>query len=315
MRRVLTLLACIIFSQAIYAQGSSIGDAENISIAVIAAKQQNAPDAVNTYIENKLHQLISQNGLGSSDYQGRFIVTASIVSATKDIIPGPPKQIAENVDITFYIVDMMEHTIFSTTTISTKAVDASEEKALIKAVRSINVKMPQITSFISEGRNKILSYYSSHADQIILTAKSLAKQRKYEKALYELCAIPAVCGEAYNKAIAAADGIYQEYVDYLCSENLAKARSVWMAQQNASGASAAGEYMSKIYPDAKCYKEAQSLYKEIKDKVLSDWNFEIKKYDDGIALEKQRIQAWRAIGVAYGNHQQPVDYNINWLVR
>lgn len=315
MRRVLILLACIIFGQAIFAQGENGDDVGNIPIAIVAAKQQNVPDAVNTYIENKLHQVISQNGLGSSDYQGRFVVTASIVSATKDIIPGPPRRIAENVDITFYIVDMMEHTIFSTTTISVKAVDASEEKALIKAVCSINVKMPQIKSFVSEGRNKIVSYYSSHADQIILTAKSLAKQRKYEEALYELCAIPAVCGEAYNKAIAAADGIYQEYVDYLCSENLAKARSAWMAQQNASGASAAGEYLSKIYPDAKCYKEAQSLYKEIKDKVLSDWNFEMKKYDDVIALEKQRIQAWRAVGVAYGNHQQPVDYNINWLVR
>lgn len=311
MRRVLILLACIIFGQAIFAQVSN-GD---IPIAVVAAKQQNVPEAVNTYIENKLHQVISQNSLGSSDYQGRFIVTAFIVSATKDILPGPPKQIAENVDITFYIVDMMEHTIFSTTTISKKAVDASEEKALIKAVRSINVKKPQIISFVTEGRNKIVSYYSSHADQIILTAKSLAKQRKYEEALYELCAIPAACGEAYNKAIDAADAIYQEYVDYFCSENLAKAKSAWMAQQNATGATAAGEYLSKIYPDAKCFKEAQSLYEEIKSKVLADWNFEIRKYEDDVALEKQRIQAWRAIGVAYGNHQQPVDYNINWLVR
>ena len=315
MKRILTVLACIIFSQAIYAQGDNGVDAGNIPIAVVAAKQQNVPDAVNTYIENKLHQVISQNGLGSSDYQGRFIVTASIVSTTKDIVPGPPKQIAENVDMTFYIVDMMEHTIFSTTTISVKAVDASEEKTLIKAIRSINVKMPQITSFVTEGRNKIVSYYSSHADQIILTAKSLAKQRRYEEALYELCAIPAACGEAYNKAIAAADAIYQEYVDFLCSANLAKAKSAWMAQQNASGASAAGEYLSKIYPGAKCYKEAQSLYEEIKAKVLADWNFEIKKYDDGIALEKQRIQAWRSVGVAYGNNQQPVDYNINWLVK
>lgn len=311
MRRVLILLACIIFGQAIFAQVTN-GD---IPIAVVAAKQQNVPEAVNTYIENKLHQVISQNGLGSSDYQGRFIVTASIVSATKDILPGPPKQIAENVDITFYIVDMMEHTIFSTTTISEKTVDASEEKALIKAVRSINVKKPQITAFVTEGRNKIVSYYSSHADQIILTAKSLARQRKYEEALYELCAIPAACGEAYNKAIVAADVIYQEYVDYLCSENLAKARSAWMAQQNASGATAAGEYLSKIYPDAKCYKDALSLYNEIKSKVLADWNFEIRKYEDNVSLEKQRILAWKAIGVAYGNHQQPVDYNINWLVR
>ena len=60
--------------------------------------------------------------------------------------------------------------------------------------------------------------------------------------------------------------------------------------------------------------EAKALYNEIKQKVTSDWDFENReKYKDEAGLKKQRIEAARAIGVAFGNGQQPVTTNITWL--
>ena len=94
-------------------------------------------------------------------------------------------------------------------------------------------------------------------------------------------------------------------MDQVCVENLAAAKAAWAAEQNSTGAAEAGKYLSEIYPDAKCYGDAEELYKEIKGKVLDDWKFEMKKYNDQVALESQRINAAREIGVAYGNHQQP----------
>ena len=55
------------------------------------------------------------------------------------------------------------------------------------------------------------------------------------------------------------------------------------------------------------------LYSEIKGKVLDDWKFEMKKYQDGIDLEKQRIEAARQIGVAYGTHQPAQTTSIEFL--
>lgn len=315
MKKIFLMVAGIFFANALFAQVGNGGDSWLVPIAVVAASQSDIPQTVNTYIEDKLHQIVSDNGLGSSDYQGRFIITASIVSVSKDIVPGPPKQVVENLDITFYIVDNVEHKVFSSVTVPAKVVEASDEKALIKAIRTLNINNPNINAFVKVGRDKIVAYYSSRADQIIRTAKSLAKQRKFDEAFYELAAIPEECGEAYTRALETAETIYLEYVNYLCDVNLAKARAAWTAEQNANGATVAGEYLSQIYPDAKCYGEAQKLFNQIKDKVLDDWKFEIRKYEDGISLKKQHIQAWRAVGVAYGSHQQPVDYNINWLVR
>ncbi len=290
-------------------------NSEFLPIAVVAARQQNVPETANRFIEDKLHQVVSQNGLGSADYFGRFILTASIVPVTKDVLAGPPKQFSENIDVTFYIVDNIDKKIYSSTTVSAKAVNASEEKVLNSAIRSIRTNSKQITDFVNTGREKIVAYYSSQADLIIAKANTLAKERKYEAAFYELSAIPDACGSAYIRAIASAAVIYQEYVDYMGELNLAKAKSAWTANQNALGAAEAGEYLCNILPDAKCYERAESLYKEIKSKVLDDWKFEMSVYKDGISIENARIEAWKQIGVAYGTNQQEETTNVTWLVR
>ena len=316
MKRIISVFSCLmLLASSLYAQSNDAPVAGNIPITVVGSAQENVPEGTNTFIENKLQQIISQNGLGSADYYGRFVITASFMPVTKDIVPGPPKQFSENLDVTFYIVDNIDQKIFSSTTVSARAVDASEEKILNKAIRSINVKSPQMTSFVNEGREKIVNYYISQADRIIATAQSLARQRNYEAAFYELSAIPQACGAAYDKAMAAGNVIYQEYVDYMCDVNLAKARSAWMAEQNSYGAYEAGEYLSQILPDAKCYGSAEALYEEINAKVLDDWKFEMKKYHDQVALEQARIDAWRQVGVAYGKNKKSDTYNVTWLVR
>ena len=60
-------------------------------------------------------------------------------------------------------------------------------------------------------------------------------------------------------------------------------------------------------------KAVNNVNTEIRDKVLADWQFEMKKWQDGIDLESQRIEAMRQIGVAYGNGQQPTTYGLGWL--
>lgn len=316
MKRIIPVFSCLmLLASSLYSQSNDVPVAGNIPITVVGSAQENVPEGTNTFIENKLQQIISQNGLGSADYYGRFVITASFMPVTKDIVPGPPKQFAENLDVTFYIVDNIDQKIFSSTTVSARAVDVSEEKVLNKAIRSINVKSPQMTSFVNEGREKIVNYYISQADRIIATAQSLARQRNYEAAFYELSAIPQVCGAAYDKAMAAGNVIFLEYVDYMCDVNLAKAKAAWMAEQNSDGAYEAGDYLSQILPDAKCYGSAEALYKEIKAKVLDDWKFEMKKYNDQISLEQARIDAWRQVGVAYGKNQKADTYNVTWLVR
>lgn len=286
-----------------------------IPLSVVIPEQVNklSPGS-ESYLTNKLKQAAAANGLSVNEGLSRFFITAVITPLTKDVIPGPPQQIAQNLEITLYIADGFDQKVFATTNVTAKGVGTNDTKAYIDAVKHINVKSKELKEFTEEGKKKIIAYYEAQCDNIIKKANSLATQKEYEAAIYELTAIPDVCS-CYDRALAATATIYQQYTDYLCDINLAKAKMAWAADQNSFGASAAGEYLAYIYPDAKCYGEAMDLYKEIKRKVLDDWKFEMKIYQDGVDLEKERIKAWRAVGVAYGNHQQPVTTYVNWLFR
>ena len=287
---------------------------QGITLSVIVPEQQDPlPAGAESYLVNKLTQVAINNGIAAGRDFGRFFIAANIGMATKDILPGPPTQISQNIEITLYIADYFDQKIYSSTTIKATGVGTNETKSFINALQNMPVKSPQLNQFVTEGKDKILAYYRQQGDLIIQQAKTLAAQRKYEEAFFLLTAIPDAVRDVYERAMDATLEIYQSYVDYLCEVNLAKARAAWAAHQNSEGAEAAGVFLSQIYPDAKCHAEAMELYTEIRDKVLADWQFEMKKWQDGIDLESQRIEAMRQIGVAYGNGQQPTTYGIGWL--
>lgn len=82
----------------------------------------------------------------------------------------------------------------------------------------------------------------------------------------------------------------------------------------------AGAVLSQIDPDSRCYTGSQSLISKMGAKVLQDekrdWSFMEKVYSDQVMLESLRIRAFRDVGVAFGENQQPTYvYDIMWLFR
>lgn len=312
MKKVTLLLICFGITLMSYSQQAST-KGSSISLKVIV---EDTPEVVPTtakvQVINKLNTLITKNGIASGDLLNRFFITVISSPLTKDITPTSPAQIAQTLEMTFYIADYFDKKVFSTTSVTVKGVGTNETKSYMDAVKNINVNSPVLLKFIDEGKSKIIDYYNSQAETIMSQAKALSLKKQYEEALYLLTSIPSEC-DKYNQSLALSIEIYQQYVNYLCDVNLAKAKTTWMSQQNSEGAAATAEYLGQIYPDAACYGEAQKLYTEIKGKVLDDWKFEMKKWQDGVDLESQRINAFKEVGVAFGKGQQPTTTNIAWL--
>jgi hypothetical protein len=104
--------------------------------------------------------------------------------------------------------------------------------------------------------------------------------------------------------------IYKQYDDYTCGQYLAAAKAAWANIDHDKAA----ENLAYITPDSKCYAEAQTLAGEIKNKLLEDgkvWDFKLKRYNDAVDLEKQRLQTIRDIGVAYATALSR-EYYSNW---
>lgn len=308
MRKLFSICAAALISATMFA-----AETQFLPISVYAAdNSENFPEGAKAMIENKLTQLLTRNGIAGLDYMGQFVLTITTTPLDKDIIAGPPMKISEKMEMNLYIVDAYAKTIFSSTSFTVRGLGETENKCYLNAISRMPLQTPQIAQFIQEGKEKIIGYYDHEGEALIKKAQYLAKQKKYDEALFWVALIPQQ-SKHYDAALAAGQAIYQQYINNECNVNLAAARQAWAAHQNANGAEAAGEFLAKILPDAACYGDAMALYKEIKGKVLDDWKFEMKQYQDGVDLEKQRIEAARAVGVAYGTHQPSKEVNIDFI--
>ncbi len=293
MKKILTIiiLACTAFTSNAQVKLDDFGRIilntylpDNISLAV---------EPKNLLI-TKLNQITTFNGMGGSQANPRFIITANVNVSSKDIIAGPPQMIAQNIDITFFVGDAIANTIFSNTTISLKGVGTNENKACIDALKTINPKNREVLAFLEEGKTKIINYYSTNCDFVIKNAQTLVKQEKYDEAIYQLSLVPDVCQECYFKCLDTLTSIYQQKIDSDCKLKLNEAKVSWTASQTPNGAEKAADILSKINPLATCQKDVTAFIKSIDAKLKADekarWQFKLKQYADKIAMQKEKVR-------------------------
>lgn len=298
-------------------------------------------------LNNKLSQVTSNNGMGGSQINPRFIITADVNIGTKDIIAGPPQMIAQNVDVTLFIGDAMTNTIFSNVTLSLKGVGTNENKALIEAFKQINPKNKEVINFLEEGKDKIISFYTTNCDFMIKDAHALVNQEKYNQAIFQLSLVPEVCKDCYFKSLDYLSSVYQQKIDAECKVKFNEAKLSWASAQNSSGAERAGEILSSINPMASCQPEINAFINTIEAKLKEDekarWQFKMKQYADkveaqkeqeriaeekskrddeyrenqsqrNLELDKIRVSAYRDVAVEYAKNQpKTINYNtIYW---
>jgi hypothetical protein len=265
-------------------------------------------------LETKLSQITTNYGMGGSSVNPRFIITAVLNVTTKDIVPGPPQMIAQNIDVTLFVGDAVTNSAFSNTIISIKGVGTNENKALIDAIKNINPKNKEITAFLEEGKNKIISYYVTQCDFIIKDSETLAKQEKFDEAIYKLALVPEVCKDCYFKTTELVGNLFQQKIDTDCKTKLAKAKMLWSGQKNGKKAEEVIDVISDINPNAGCYTAVEIFTKEINAKIKAEekarLELALKKYNDKISIEKQQVNAYKEIAVEYAKSQpKTITYN------
>lgn len=270
-------------------------------------------------LKNKLSAACAQSGMGATDDFCQFVLTSAVSITDKYVNPGNPPKYFEKGDLTVYVVDVLGKKTFDSMIVPITGVGNSEEQAHMKAFKALSPANPNLKKFLSGANTKIVNYYESQIDNIITQAQSLAKVYKYDEALFKLGLVPEACPSYSSKIVPAAADIYQKYIDDQANRNLAKAKAVWIAGQDASAAAEAAEYLAEIMPEAKCYPESVALSKEIAARVKADIQYyrDIEARDNAqqYDLAKRKINAWRDVGVAYGNHQKSTTYYTAWPVR
>ena len=273
----------------------------------------NVPDAAKSALYQSLSRISTTNGLTTDSPITPFVLTAHCDVLDKSNIPGPPIQTVYNLGITFYIADTYTKKKFGTAYITVDGVGTGEVKSYMNAFKQINGKNSEITSLINRGKANMMKYYDTQYSNIIKEAKRLASLQQYEEALTMVLSIP-LCSKGGEQATAYGLELYKKYLNRLNLYVLNQARALWAAGQDQATAYEVCALLAQIDPEASCYADAAKLLKEVKSQVRSDIDFEMReKYHDEIKLERERISAMRAVGVAFGNGQKPTTTNLMWL--
>jgi len=307
----------LLFVGSANAQAPAGAEVPAIPISIFFSEQSaNIPQEAVGSLTNKMRAAAARNGLGATDDNNQFFLTCQATVEEKYVIPGPPPQYFQKLDLTFYVVDSFTKKIFDSVSFPSQGVDKSETKSYLACFRAVNPSNPKLGAFLKGTAVKIANYYEEQLDNIITRASNEAKAYNYASALAILSQVPEAI-PSYWKVMDAASEIYQKYIDDEANRNLAKARSVWNAGQDAAAAAEAGEYLALILPDATCYPDAMKLSDEMKARVKSDIDYyrkrDEKREDREYDLKKRETEAWRAVGVAYGNNQKANAYYNAWL--
>lgn len=320
MKRLVLFVICLACFASAYAQNNAKTHDDfgriTLSTYIDRGKTKLPPTSYNV-LQNKLTNIVTQNGFGSAMGE-RFIITANCNLLTKDITATVPPMHAYTVDVTLYVGDGIDGTLFSTYSLTCKGVGETEDKAYLAAIKNIKANNPEIKAFLDEGKTRILEYYNSRCDFLITDAKSQAALENYDEALYMLLSIPDACKDCYMRAQSELPGIYKNKIDMECAAHLNQARSVWMSRGSAGDArDAAWEasmLLSEINPKAACYDEALDLMKQIGKKMESidnrEWEF-VKRMEENRHKEAMSsINAAKEIEMAWAKNQPKTIYNI-----
>jgi len=308
-KTILSAAAVLLVSNMSFGQGSK--DAARIAMTAYVPQQiEHMPSSARKMLANKLGQVVTKNGIGGGSLNPRFIIAPNITVLTKDLTATAPPMTAMTLEVTLYIGDGIDGTLFETESITVKGVGTNETKAYISALKRIKPAHPDLKAFMERGKQKIIDYYKAKCDFIIKEAQTLEAQNKFDEAIYTLITVPEVCKECYDKCMDAVAPIYKKQIDRECKIKLGEAKAVWNAAQDMAAAETAGAILATIAPEASCFGEVRSLNNKIAARVKvigeREYRYQLKEQ----AQESERIQAVRDIGVAYGRGQpKTVVYN------
>lgn len=284
---------------------------DGIALATYVPQQiENVPASARKMLVNRLAQIITKNGISENPYNSRFVLVPNVTVLSKDVTATAPPKIALNLNVTLYIGDGIEGTIFASESIELKGVGTNETKAYMSAIKRLSPKNTQVLEFVEAGKTKIIEYYNANCSNILKKASALESQNQFEEALVLLTTVPEA-STCFDKVKSKIKVLYQKSIDRDCKQKLSEATAIWSANQDLNAANEAGAILASVEPQGSCYGQVKSLYAKIaarvKDVSDRDWKYQLKVLD----LNETYIKAARDVGVAYGKNQpQNVNYNV-----
>ncbi len=302
MKNILSLI--LIFTTTINLFSQKVMAQQKISLSVQMPNEINLDAVQTSTLESKIINLITENGIGNSEL-GEFVICPKLEVVESLLVETGLQNInAASVNLTLIIKQEQTNDLFSSCTLELEGSGKTKEMAITNAIRNISNNNDKLKIFLDKSSQKIVSYYETNCDNIIKKADVFVKTQKYEQAFETLMAVPVQISACYDKVQKKAIDVYKFYQKSECEKLLIQANGL-ISQKKYSESI---EILMCIDPSTICFKEANTLVKNIENKINSEdkknWDFQMLQYKDEVSLNASRINAIKEIAIAYAQKKQ-----------
>ena len=313
MKNILSLIFALLIAASSFSQtDNGVG---KIALSIIMPDNVEGLSISNlSKLETKITQILTAKGLAATGYNNNFVIYPKFAIYETSIVESGMQDITiSNCELSLFIKQVDNNVIFATISKPLKGNGKDKQISITNAISKININDIEFQSFIDNGKAKIIAYYESKCGDIITKSESLVKMQDYEQALGLLMTVPEEVS-CYSKVQEKSIEAYKAYQSQKCIEQLQQAKTLLASNRY----NEALNTLSYIDPSTPCFKESQTLMNDAASKVDAEekkqWDFKMKKYNDNVALEKERINAVKDIAVAYYK-SKPTTVNYTFLVR
>jgi hypothetical protein len=245
----------------------------NLALHVCVPDESVKPfPSAKSLMESKLLEMISSTGM--SGYKGgRFFISPKIAVLNQQVLDGPPAKVVIDVAVTFFIADNTDQKVVNSYYKELKGVGASADQAMMNAIRNLNGRDKEVTSFVQEARSRIVQFYSQNCEAIIAGAQSKSIDN-IARAMENLSMIPMENAECYKEAQIELQMLYGNYVHRRCADALTKARAIWSSAYTIESASRAINSLEGFFIDEQCQENLNALSDEMRARVEKNEEFE-----------------------------------------
>lgn len=267
----------------------------------------NLPAEAVRNLENKVEHILSSYGYGCVSVPERMVMSVAVDVVDNNVTPTNPPRVSKKIDVTMRIGDVVENKVFGAAVVSLSGVGLNDTKALIAAFNNLKAENKSIKRLFSTVDAALEDYYTTNSQVIIDKARAMAMKGTYDEAIAYLVSVPPVNKDCYNACQDLAISYYVMKVNKTSQDAYSNAIATWTANKTQTGAKGALQYLKGVDPASESYPQALLLWDEISDKLDQD-EIEAKEhakkvYEDKVAFKNSIVDAIKAIGVAFGNHQ------------
>lgn len=286
-----------------------------ISLGTFVSGEMKAiPTESETFLVNRMKKIVAGNGYADNKPTGRFALVAACDILSKDIAPVTPPKISLKLEVSFYVVDLIDNKIFDSCDMTVSGIGTNETKAYNSAFQKIQTQNKLISGMLGRMKIEIQDYYTNSCPTIIREATTLADMGEYDKAIFSLISVPDICADCHIQCQKMASEVYHKKIDDQCSRLLEQAKARWAASPDASTAISIADLLGQIDQRSRNYRQVIDFRQSVSDKLSADaareWAFHMQKYADNQQFKRSIVDACKAVGVTFAQNFKIPQINV-----